>query len=189
MNTLSHNDIAGRPMTPIAQAIAPKAQAPATSPAITKYGERWEQYYEELCAFQREHGHCRVPRDEHSYARLPGWVARQRRYYKAGTLSAKRIALLENIGFVWDVYEDAWAANLVLMKYGRKGHGDKGPSGGNPAPQRFGVFATKTRQRYRTGRLPAERILALDAMGFEWNPRNAGGAKTLNATEVGLGAQ
>jgi hypothetical protein len=177
MNTLSHHDFTNRPMTPIAQAIAPKARAPTASSAVSAYCARWQRYYEDLCAYQRETGHCRVPRDENCYAGLAGWVARQRRYYKAGTLSAKRIALLEQIGFIWDVYEEAWRANFVLLKQGLKGGGDKGPSGSNPAPQRLGIVVTKMRQRYRSGRLPAGRILALEAIGFDWNHRHLEGEK------------
>ena len=187
MNTLSRHDFINRPMIPIAQAVAPKAHPPAASPAITVYGARWQSYYEDLCAYQRESGHCRVPRDENCYAGLAGWVARQRRYYKAGTLTPPRIALLEKIGFVWDVYEEAWRANFALLKQGLKGGGDKGPSGSNPAPQRLGIVATKIRQRRRAGRLSTERTQALEAIGFDWNPNSSTAEKkNLRAAAVGL---
>ena len=53
--------------------------------------------------FEREHGHCNVPQ---KYARNPSlgaWVAQQRRRYKHGTLSDKRILLMEQAGVEWSL--------------------------------------------------------------------------------------
>ncbi|MFF1336225.1 Helicase associated domain protein [Streptomyces sp. NPDC058298] len=42
------------------------------------------------------------------------WVADQRRYYAAGTLDAKRVTALENLGMVWSVHASAWDAGLAV---------------------------------------------------------------------------
>lgn len=71
----------------------------------------WEEWFEALKEYKIKHGHTRVPP---SYVlpngmRLGGWVDRQRQFFrskKAGGrdfgLSDKRIALLNEQGFIWD---------------------------------------------------------------------------------------
>ncbi|WP_327722350.1 Helicase associated domain protein [Streptomyces sp. NBC_00490] len=44
------------------------------------------------------------------------WVADQRRYYAAGTLEAKRVTTLENLGMVWSVHASAWDAGLAVAR-------------------------------------------------------------------------
>ncbi|MFF4277161.1 Helicase associated domain protein [Streptomyces sp. NPDC001536] len=44
------------------------------------------------------------------------WVADQRRYYAAGTLDAKRVTTLENLGMVWSVHASAWEAGLAVAR-------------------------------------------------------------------------
>jgi superfamily II DNA or RNA helicase len=44
------------------------------------------------------------------------WVADQRRYYAAGTLDAKRVTTLENLGMVWSIHASAWDAGLAVAR-------------------------------------------------------------------------
>ena len=71
----------------------------------------WNKRYNELKEYLQEHGHCMVPQ---RYPKLGLWVMQQRRQYallhQEGKRSsfdsedgAKRIKLLEDIGFVWRV--------------------------------------------------------------------------------------
>jgi hypothetical protein len=59
--------------------------------------ERWSMHYEELVEFHATNGHCNV----HRACSLGQWVNHQRRTKKNGKLSAKRIELLDNLGFEW----------------------------------------------------------------------------------------
>ncbi len=59
--------------------------------------ERWSMHYEELVEFHATNGHCNVHR---AYS-LGQWVNHQRQTKKNGKLSAKRIELLDNLGFEW----------------------------------------------------------------------------------------
>ncbi|MFF7938054.1 MULTISPECIES: DEAD/DEAH box helicase [unclassified Streptomyces] len=44
------------------------------------------------------------------------WVADQRRYYREGTLDAKRVTELEQLGMVWSVHASAWDAGLAVAR-------------------------------------------------------------------------
>ncbi|MFE7616357.1 helicase associated domain-containing protein [Streptomyces sp. NPDC057496] len=51
---------------------------------------------------------------------LGQWIADQRRPYAAGTLEARRVAELEQLGMVWSEQDDAqaakWPANLAAAR-------------------------------------------------------------------------
>lgn len=59
--------------------------------------ERWSVHYEELVEFHATNGHCNVYRA----CSLGQWVNNQRQSKKNGKLSAKRIELLDILGFEW----------------------------------------------------------------------------------------
>ncbi|MEU8598803.1 MULTISPECIES: helicase associated domain-containing protein [Streptomyces] len=72
--------------------------------------EIWLTGYNTLRTWVREHGHARVPSDttvksgddDGTYG-LGAWVSEQRRAFKAGTLKAWRVDLLNEVGMVWSV--------------------------------------------------------------------------------------
>lgn len=69
--------------------------------------EHWNRQYAALKAFQAENGHCLVPRIARD--KLGDFVTEQRRQYKlmregkATRMTPKRKALLDELGFVWQV--------------------------------------------------------------------------------------
>uniref|UniRef100_A0A7S2L246 Helicase-associated domain-containing protein n=1 Tax=Leptocylindrus danicus TaxID=163516 RepID=A0A7S2L246_9STRA len=73
--------------------------------------ELWELRFKELCYFQQEFGHCKVPNSYAKHPALGRWVFRQRhrnKLWKAGKLSSRierqmrdREDRLNKIGFVW----------------------------------------------------------------------------------------
>lgn len=130
----------------------------------------WDQFYLQLLEFHEKHGHCRVPREEGDCTGLAGWVARQRRYYKADTLAADRHALLEKIGFVFDVYGDSWNRNIASMRDYIRLSGNSEPPFGNPTWRPLNIWAGKLRKRHAAGTLTETQIRDLEAIGFIWNP-------------------
>jgi hypothetical protein len=56
--------------------------------------------YAELVAFKETHGHCNVPWGI-AGSSLGEWCGRQRKHYRQGTLSPKRFAQLDALGFRW----------------------------------------------------------------------------------------
>ncbi|KAL9181002.1 hypothetical protein ACHAXT_009807 [Thalassiosira profunda] len=73
----------------------------------------WQTRYQELLTYKNENGHCLVPQNYSANRRLGLWVMQQRRQYTLqqtgrsssfdGPGGAKRVQLLEDIGFVWRV--------------------------------------------------------------------------------------
>ena len=70
-----------------------------------------ERKFDRLCDFQRQHGHCRVPkRFMVELVRLGMWVSKQIQLYKdfrngktSRSISDERIAELNAIGFEWTI--------------------------------------------------------------------------------------
>lgn len=73
------------------------------SKSLGVYKRQWFQKYNELVAFQKLKGHCRVPQVYPPSPTLGTWVHNQRRKYKLGCLSSDRIQLLDRIDFQWEV--------------------------------------------------------------------------------------
>ena len=61
----------------------------------------WDKRYQELKEYIRFNGHCNVPHDDklHPSYSLGMWIARQRKIFKRGALSADRIARLKKVDF------------------------------------------------------------------------------------------
>ena len=74
----------------------------------TVRGERiWQSNFDDLVAYKKENGDVRVPRQYEKAPKLAEWVTDQRRQCKArlegkpSTMTAERMAKLDQLGFVW----------------------------------------------------------------------------------------
>ena len=65
----------------------------------------WTTRYNDLVAFKEEHGHCFVPQNYKEKRNLGRWVNYTRNRGKSGKLSNERVAMLEEIGFVFNTEE------------------------------------------------------------------------------------
>ena len=69
----------------------------------------WMERYHELVEYAKCHGNCIVPRNYPENPELGRWVNTQRRLYKqfqegrSCGMTEERIAMLEHVGFVWNV--------------------------------------------------------------------------------------
>jgi len=68
---------------------------------------KWNTKYAELVKYKEKHGDCKV----YTKTDLGRWVCGQRsaRVSTAKNLSPKRIALLDNLGFLWSGLPEGWA--------------------------------------------------------------------------------
>lgn len=141
---------------------------------------QWSARFEELCAFKKEHGHCLVPHVYKTNQKLARWVKRQRYQYKlfvsdpsSSTMTKQRVALLEAQDFCWDSQGLSWEDKLEELKAFRSQHGHCN------VPSSYKNFALAhwvkcQRRQYRLERqglpnnLTAERLVALEQLGFEW---------------------
>ncbi|MEV7888999.1 Helicase associated domain protein [Streptomyces sp. NPDC002817] len=117
------------------------------------------------------------------------WVADQRRYYAAGTLDAKRVTTLENLGMIWSVHASAWDAGLTVARDYAAVHGhllpaasvvwDGFPLGVWAKNQRAAAKRTRENAARRTngetgisyaGELSESRMEALNEIDPGWAP-------------------
>ncbi|GCA62991.1 hypothetical protein KIPB_007191, partial [Kipferlia bialata] len=94
------------------------------------------------------------------------WCKYQRGCKRKGTLSKRRIDLLNSIGFVWDPREQLWDDTILELQQYLQTH-TKWP--GHDSPSLSG-WVYRARHLRREGRLSDERLAALDALGIDWNP-------------------
>jgi hypothetical protein len=95
----------------------------------TRGEEHWNRQYENLKVFQAENGHCLVPRLARD--KLGDFVTEQRRQYKllregkASRMTIKRKALLDELGFVWQVRQrTGWHDRYDELVKFREQYGD-----------------------------------------------------------------
>jgi Helicase associated domain len=124
----------------------------------------WEDGFEHLQAFIKEHKHCRVPAEYKSSDgyRLGRWITLKLRYRKS-ILSPKQIERLDELGFEWE--EGLKHLEAYVKEYGscRVPPRYKAPDG-----HRLGGWVIE--QRHKPDTLFPERRARLDALGFDWDP-------------------
>ena len=139
--------------------------------------ERWETHLRLLRAYRDEHGHLAIP-DGHTAEGLDlsALLGRLRVARRAGTLPADRIAVLDTLGIDWDPNTSAWTQMIDFLRTHHAEHGHiRFPSDTRTPPGvagRDGVdisdWFTRVRHRRDNGRLSAEHIAELDALGMNW---------------------
>jgi superfamily II DNA or RNA helicase len=131
-----------------------------------KHKSVWEQGLAALKIFNAREGHCRVPaRHVEGTVRLGQWVSVRRR--DRDTMPAAPRHMLNAVGFVWDIPDDAWDkgfAALTIFK-AREGH-CRVPVSHLEGTYKLGQWASFQR-RDKEDLLP-ERREQLDGIQFDW---------------------
>jgi Helicase associated domain len=148
-----------------------------------------------LCAFQREHGHCRVPRSlEIDSVELGRWVNSQRYYYKnclegkighVESITEERIAQLDGVEFEWSIYkatvlnEKVWQRKFQLLCAFEREHGHcRFPKSCVSDSVKLGHWVNTQRKYYKYhleenigagASITVERFALLNGIGFEWS--------------------
>ncbi|MEU5036115.1 helicase associated domain-containing protein [Streptomyces rubiginosohelvolus] len=142
--------------------------------------EVWLTGYSTLRGWVQEHGHARVPSeatvksgDGGTYG-LGTWVSEQRRAFKAGTLKAWRVNLLNEVGMVWSVGDAGFWKNLGAARTYYAVHSTLAcPRNAVWDGVPLGQWISNLRRPGGLGTDPAraeERRKALEAIDPEWNP-------------------
>lgn len=138
---------------------------------VERFGSTWDERFGELVAFKERNGDCRVP--VKNAGKLGTWVDEQRTQFARGNLSPKRKARLDSIGFEWNPFESAWDDMFrQLQEYWRR-EGNCDVPNNYPANPKLSTWVGKQRVSRAKGTLSRERITQLDAIGFNWDPRDA----------------
>ncbi|KAG7337814.1 helicase domain protein [Nitzschia inconspicua] len=148
--------------------------------------EQWSERYDELILFLKEHGHCRVPRNHKKYGALSSWVKRQRYQYKlrsegkSSFLTDERVAVLEQLGFIWDSHTSVWEQRFEeLQKFQKQfGHSNV-PYNYKNAKLASWIKAQRREMRaFKEGKTISpemfQRFMKLEKLDFCWQLRSSG---------------
>ena len=135
--------------------------------------QMWQQGLGQLKQYRAEHGHVLVPS---SYAvaddfKLGSWVSSRRKDRSKGKLSTEQIANLDELGFVWDVFDQMWQQGLGQLKQYRAVYGHVLVPSSYAAADGFklGSWVSNRRTDVSKGKLSTEQIANLDELGFVWH--------------------
>lgn len=136
----------------------------------------WNRAYELAAAYYRRTGHL-IPGPLETAGdppvRLSRWLSAQRARRGAGTMTGEQQRLLERIAMVWDLKDAAWQRGLAAARAYRAQHGHihapRTAAIGDP-PYPLGSWLHTARKDHRAGKLPADRVTALEDLGIDWNP-------------------
>ncbi|MDH4764097.1 Helicase associated domain protein [Pseudomonas sp. CBMAI 2609] len=134
---------------------------------------RWEAAYAALKDFCAQHGHVNVPLDYvlPDGTALGTWVGNQRARYRDGQMDQQRIELLNQPGFVWEVFGAAFDHGLQHLEQFKAEHGhcDVPIAYVSPDGYKLGRWCSnqRTRLKSRAGDYDHLRLVAL---GFSFDP-------------------
>jgi len=121
------------------------------------------------------------------------WLTIQRQYYRKGLISPERIAMLEELGFEWSPKDDVFMRQIAELKiYLQKNNwvfplaNDKDATFSDGVL--MGQWLSNRRSWYKEGRLPCDKINALNDLGIDWTPRKNRKTKQIRVDDsVSLG--
>lgn len=130
------------------------------------HDRHWLRRYFELVEFRQAHGHCAVPWNWPQNPTLNTWCGTQR--CARHRMSSQRRRRLDEIGFVWDMFELKWERCFERLKAFYEARGRLNVS---RSEHRL-ILAWASHQRTRRNDLTAEQVQKLDKLGFDWEPFN-----------------
>jgi hypothetical protein len=135
---------------------------------------KWNEMYERLAAYKKEHGVCHVP--ENVDKTLRQWICNQRTYQRNGALLPDREAKLNHIEFRWaneqtdqravQLRHDRWQANYDKLVEFKQEHGHCLVPHNCKDHSSLGRFVSCQRM-FKLG-LTSKQIGLLDEIGFQW---------------------
>jgi len=133
---------------------------------LTKFDIQWNEKYSLLKDFKEENGHCNVPQNYNINPSLGRWVIRQR--VRKDKLSPDKIKKLNDLCFVWDIFEYTWQQHFSKLLSYKKANGHCSVSKGDLKNLSLANWIIKQRQHRKNGKLTLEKIQLLDKLEFVW---------------------
>ena len=130
---------------------------------------RWEEMFAHLSAFKDQS--FRVTSRENKP--LVEWIQRQRRLHRDGKYPTDLEERLNAIGFPWiPDHSKLWGETMLaeLISHHRI-HGSCKLDKAHPASRSLKQWCTKQRKLHAAGKLSADQVASLDALGFAWTTR------------------
>lgn len=130
----------------------------------------WQNYFDALAQFIKEHGHSFVPIDYEENPSLAKWVRNLRKDVRRQSVSERRIAALRAIGFDFEVREKVWYERFDQLRLFKERFGHCLVPNAWPENRTLSRWVSHQRQCYKNGQIEAERVALLDSLGFVWTP-------------------
>jgi hypothetical protein len=152
-----------------------KADTIAAHPGDDK---RWHQKYEKLVEFQREKGHCMVPKLYEHDKSLGEWVNKQRSNHRNNKILQNRKDLLNEIGFVWTVErakntnDKLWHQQHEKLVEFKRTNGHCMVPRRNKEDKALGQWVHAQRRHHKNNEIRLDRKRILDEIGFVWIVKN-----------------
>lgn len=147
----------------------------------------WATQYESLKRYVQVVGSAKVPRD-HENRSLAIWVMHQRSHFKDGLLEDREIALLNELGFIFDPQDQQWRDNLQRVQAFKKKHGHALIPRRFPEDKQLADFAAEMRRRFKVENLTESQVSDLVALDFVFDPLDAVWAERLTEYAAWRGA-
>jgi hypothetical protein len=114
-------------------------------------------------------------REKYAYMKLPAdkQAAHKQPELSTSELSAEQVDLLEQLGFVWDLFESDWMVRYNELKLYVAANGRADVPARYPANPQLADWVINQRRVHKTGKLSPEHYALLEAVGFVHDPRNA----------------
>ena len=142
----------------------------------------WEGFFSALKKYKTKHGNCLVSDAFKENEPLGKWVSRQRVARKRGELTQARIERLNEIGFIWDIFQSNLEEMFSMLARYKEVHGNCNVPFQSSQNRRLGAWIANQRRLKEKGRLAAQIENRLADIGLDWNPRQTawnGGLKKL----------
>jgi len=129
----------------------------------------WEETYQRLVAYKKEHNDTRVPMRYKEDPQLGRWVRNQRANHRLKKMTEERKYLLNSIGFVWEFStknKPTWEEMYKrLVAYKKEHNSTRVPTAYNADPQ-LGRWVTRQRYTNKNKKMTEDRKQLLDSIGF-----------------------
>jgi len=135
------------------------------------FDSNWEEMFEMLVEYKKEHGHSKVPTGWAKNKPLASWVKTQRKTYLDNKLDRDRIKCLDDIGFIWNQLDSDWEDKFELLRDYKRNHGNCNvPLRWEVNDLKIGTWVSIQRKSYLNNKLDNDRIKCLEDIGFVWSP-------------------
>jgi hypothetical protein len=140
----------------------------------SKKASYWMARYNELVEYKRQFGDCCVSSKDKSNPKLAYWVAHQRNYFKSKSLTEDRIAKLDEIGFTWEVDNEAkWMTRYKELIEYKHEFGHCNVMRKCKRNRQLGRWVHKQRELFKNKALQEIRVAKLNQIGFAWQINTA----------------
>ncbi|MBF0270979.1 MAG: helicase associated domain-containing protein [Magnetococcales bacterium] len=128
----------------------------------------WMESLSALAQFKHRFGHCLVPADWPENPRLATWVSAQRNARQKGHLGERRVALLTDLGMIWDPKEAVAEEMIQQLRAFQARHGHCDVPLEAPECPKLGMWLQFQRQARKDGTLEPRREKRLEEIGVVW---------------------